>query len=548
MYIPRSWRLLIPAATLALATPAYCQPTFTANDFACYLNKWAAGDPTADCDGVGGLTANDFQCFIDKYAAKDPYANCDGSGVVGWTDISLPPGALAFYVSTSGNDANPGTQAAPFRTIQRGYQALRNGQADQLLLRCGDVWTESGQFQITKGAATGYQLIGSYGTGPRPRISFTGTSTGFYGNPQGRRGVAFVGLELAGQNINLTNGITMLSWSDILIEDCYIRNFSAGVVVQDAESTGLNYRVRGLKIRRNVIADAWYVNAPDNGRAQGIYMGGCDDWLVEENFFDRCGVTGSIFGRPVYIHETSGRGTYRGNTSARSRAEGFQVRPGGVVHNNLSIQCPIGMFIGNDSPGVSDVRYNVVIESGDISAFHRRGIGIHVAGTSTVVNNFVGYNTGTGWGTVHGIVAGSGEYSSNYVYDWSRDPNDGAPGDPGEGTGMYFDGTGFCLTSNNRIYQRRPGICVQIDGWNLSGTGNLYYWNPASFWPPFRGGPAPAGWTAVPLPPDPLCRVPDITGMSVDTFIAEARKQSRQFWRVELTAPHFNAEVFKRVF
>ncbi len=32
-----------------------------------------------DCDGSGGLSANDFQCFLNKFAARDPYANCDGS-------------------------------------------------------------------------------------------------------------------------------------------------------------------------------------------------------------------------------------------------------------------------------------------------------------------------------------------------------------------------------------------------------------------------------------------------------------------------------------
>ncbi len=33
----------------------------------------------ADCDNNRHLNANDFQCFLNKYAAKDPYANCDVS-------------------------------------------------------------------------------------------------------------------------------------------------------------------------------------------------------------------------------------------------------------------------------------------------------------------------------------------------------------------------------------------------------------------------------------------------------------------------------------
>jgi hypothetical protein len=47
-------------------------PLLTANDFQCFLNKFAAADPYANCDGVGGLTANDFQCFLNRFAAGCP--------------------------------------------------------------------------------------------------------------------------------------------------------------------------------------------------------------------------------------------------------------------------------------------------------------------------------------------------------------------------------------------------------------------------------------------------------------------------------------------
>jgi len=47
-------------------------PTLTANDFQCFLNLFAANDPYADCDGVGGLTANDFQCFLNAFAVGCP--------------------------------------------------------------------------------------------------------------------------------------------------------------------------------------------------------------------------------------------------------------------------------------------------------------------------------------------------------------------------------------------------------------------------------------------------------------------------------------------
>jgi len=48
-------------------------PSLTANDFQCFLNKFATADPTANCDGSSVtpiLNANDFQCFLNAFAAR----------------------------------------------------------------------------------------------------------------------------------------------------------------------------------------------------------------------------------------------------------------------------------------------------------------------------------------------------------------------------------------------------------------------------------------------------------------------------------------------
>ena len=47
-------------------------PVLTANDFQCFLNKFAAGHSYANCDGSTGnpvLTSSDYQCFLNRYAA-----------------------------------------------------------------------------------------------------------------------------------------------------------------------------------------------------------------------------------------------------------------------------------------------------------------------------------------------------------------------------------------------------------------------------------------------------------------------------------------------
>ncbi|MBX3377036.1 MAG: hypothetical protein KF678_08540 [Phycisphaeraceae bacterium] len=62
---------VIPAACYANCDQSTGAPLLTANDFQCFLNKFAAGDTYANCDQSTGsplLTANDFQCFLNKFA------------------------------------------------------------------------------------------------------------------------------------------------------------------------------------------------------------------------------------------------------------------------------------------------------------------------------------------------------------------------------------------------------------------------------------------------------------------------------------------------
>ena len=47
-------------------------PILTVADFGCFLNKYAAGDLDANCDGSTTppvLTVADFGCFLNAYAA-----------------------------------------------------------------------------------------------------------------------------------------------------------------------------------------------------------------------------------------------------------------------------------------------------------------------------------------------------------------------------------------------------------------------------------------------------------------------------------------------
>lgn len=50
-------------------------PILNVNDFQCFLNRFAADDPSANCDRSTApptLNVNDFQCFLNKFSAGCP--------------------------------------------------------------------------------------------------------------------------------------------------------------------------------------------------------------------------------------------------------------------------------------------------------------------------------------------------------------------------------------------------------------------------------------------------------------------------------------------
>jgi hypothetical protein len=77
LHFPFPGSSVLVAATLPSPCTANCDestsaPLLTANDFQCFINRFAEGLPYANCDGstqTPTLTANDFMCFLSSFAA-----------------------------------------------------------------------------------------------------------------------------------------------------------------------------------------------------------------------------------------------------------------------------------------------------------------------------------------------------------------------------------------------------------------------------------------------------------------------------------------------
>jgi hypothetical protein len=280
----------------------------------------------------------------------------------GWTTIVPSSDSRLIYVSSStGNDSNSGLSPdAPVKTIARGYLNLRKGYPDHLLLKRGDTFNDVFSWAWDKSGRSGTEpmLISAYGTGTRPILA-TGSSYGL-ASDKGSSNIAIVGLDIyssgrdpsvPGYSTATKNGISWLAptgvqGQNLLIEDCAFRFYGTNISVQGYGGGSWS----NVAVRRNVIADAWNLEA---AHSQGAFFTYVDGLVLDGNVFDHNGWNESIvgaeptvFNHNVYITSACNDVAVRNNIFANASSHGIQARSGGDIQNNLFINNPIGMSYG----------------------------------------------------------------------------------------------------------------------------------------------------------------------------------------------------------
>lgn len=497
----------------------------------------------------------------------------------GWTEFDDPAtyGGKTVYVAANGSDANNGlSEGSPKLTPAAGYALITDGVGDHLLLRRGDTIDVLASWSLTKNGNPGasrYMRIGAYGNEslPRPVLRFNG-SAGFIGSQTGtavRGMIAITDIDIACVNPpHSTSAFFFQNYTNLLIEGCKIVDgpWPGGIVVQAFGGGGSGteptaFRITGLKIRRNVIADCTNPGGvPPNFRSTGGYIDNCDGWLIEENIADNNGShpdPTTNTGRNWYVHEHCTGGIYRYNIGARGCDADIQMRPGGELHGNLMLLNPYGATIGSKGGDIElSVIGNVVLYGDNISAVHPRGTGLlvhHGDNGATVTHNVVCYNTlGTGDSNAGGIeLQCGGEVAYNCIYDWPR---------PGSTNGycLTLSGTpGSIIIHHNTMVQLDEQMIIDVRApWQLSDIqaySNSYNYDASAFWDPFRphsqtewvngvvGAESGSTFNGVPIP-DPHVRIGELMAVvlggtwssdpatAVGQFMAIARQQRKGNW------------------
>jgi Bacterial Ig domain len=385
-------------------------------------------------------------------------------------------GTRIIYVSSStGNNANPGTSAAPVADIATGWAMIRDGHPDWLLLKKGDTWTETSILHqpIFNGvSATQPIVISSYDPanptvpdpytgGARPLIQ---TNSGnpvimtFGAGAGAGKGdfIAIVGLEFYAYTRDpanpsfgsaVSNDQVAIAWLNpstyFLLEDCKLSFYRQSMGFQDGVNSPAQIVHQSINLRRNVIVDAY---SADASFAEGAFFAGYAAILVQENLFDHNGWNASVgsaptvFNHNLYIDGTAGTGTavpgpatIKGNIFSND-ASGSQFRSGGTVTNNLFVHNPYPHNFGMPSAFASTISNNVYSEAVDqpitgiaygwgIPTFSSyNGVPYNI-GTVTISNNIIANTVSTsGFGIQLDTGSRGDTVTGNIIFNWKGSP------------------------------------------------------------------------------------------------------------------------------
>lgn len=514
----------------------------------------------------------------------------------GWHKIQpIPGGSRVIYQNVSGHNPSDEIPGSYEKIVIQssnpvdGCNFLRDGQADILLFKRGDVFNGGSSngldnWQCKKSGRSNDERIifGAYGTNlERPRFPVNGQA--FYSQYE-KNNLAFIGLNVDG-GMDCSSGhqgsasFLFTRMKNILVEDMKLQK--NGIGIQTAMGDHDFPLLQNHAYRRNTITDNCH---------HGMLIEGVDSLLIEGNLFDVNGwrpgtKPANMFERNLYLNsEAPSPSGYtwtrnvilKDNIFTRSGSAGFQDRAGGIVENNLVAQNFIGALVGGGDvplPGGVDteIRHNVVIEGKYAEDFDFNGAGgangwgfelnnIHSAifEKNVIANSEVNDRNSSEGLKLQASTAGINDtlVKENIIYKFGplklvrptgswfnvRIENNDIQDDLSETDRFLVDvfsfdrpdllGETINFTANRyfstraRPFNSASGDWIDYLDWlDLSGEENSSY--------------------AAQSYPDPARSLASYhqslgRGASFESFIAEARKQSQQYWRPEYTASVIN--------
>ncbi len=253
--------------------------------------------------------------------------------------------ASTWHVATTGNDTNAGTEAAPFRTIQRASSAVAPGDT----------------VKIQAGTYTGF-VVNARGTATAP--------------------IAFVGVgevKIDGASTTDRDAVHVEGASYVTIEGLTVTGATrAGISALDCDH---------ITVRKNRV--------DQNGR-WGVFSSFCDDFVVENNEVSRSGTEHGVYAsnsadRPIIRNNVIwGNGMCGVHMNGDINFGGDGVISGAIVENNQIRDNGSKGGSGINADGVT----NSVIRNNLLDGNHASGISLYrIDGGAPSTGNQVINNT-----------------------------------------------------------------------------------------------------------------------------------------------------------
>jgi len=338
--------------------------------------------------------------------------------------------AATYYVAKNGNDANPGSEAEPWLTIQKAADALVAG--DTVYIKEG---TYNEQVVPQNSGGSGNYI--TYAAYPVDTATIDGNSvrwpsyeTGLF-TIEDRSYIIVSGLNILNAGPHDNNAGIYVDHSDhITIQENYTYNtVSSGIGVWNST---------------NVIIDGNEVQlACNDGEQECITVGGTDTFEVKNNYIHHGG-PGTNGGEGIDAKDGSSNGKIYNNHVHDTQAE----RPGIYldawdkhtfnidVYQNIVHECGAGISVASENGGLLEnlrIYNNVVYHNRanglEIGAWGEPGVTMHPVHNITFINNTLYHNGNNNWGggiqlenpDASGIVIRNNIFSQNLLFQISNE-------------------------------------------------------------------------------------------------------------------------------
>lgn len=357
--------------------------------------------------GLFGFRHHQVGTVIPSVPAAPVYDTTIGNGVGtdGFASLPLNGSASRFFVNSStGSDSNTCTQAkspaTPKATLTAGEACATNGLGDQILLAEGTSYSSFTMIGALGGASTTYPLvIESYNvadptneaklgraTGAnRPVILTSGMTGGFIqGNGQASYR-AFRGLKFDAQNA-ANVAMNVFAAGDGTVANYTL--FENDEVAQAQLSFGGNAAAparKGVTIRMSAFHGAWGSN-----RAQCLYMETTDGVAIEDSLFWHCGYKEGVSrsadptvggsdasgqSHAIYDQVDVANSVARRNVMIDNSTEAVNLKGGGIIHSNLSLNNPIVANNGGGNNATIDIPFGIYSDTSFNAALGSNQVG-----------------------------------------------------------------------------------------------------------------------------------------------------------------------------